>query len=112
MELMNLDLLFKPSAREDIPEISSGDTVSVKFRVSEAGRERSQIFSGIVIRKRPESFTVRQIFQGVGVERTFPFHSPLLEEVKVLQRGRVRRAKLYYLRGLSKRKTRAKIRAK
>ncbi len=109
---MNLESLFRPSARTDIPQINPGDTVSVKFRISEAGRERSQIFHGIVIRKRPASFTVRQIFQGVGVERTFSLNSPLLEEVKVLQHGRVRRAKLYYLRGLSGRKTRAKIRAK
>ena len=109
---MDLRELLNPNPRTNIPEIKPGDTVSVKFRISEAGRERSQTFQGIVIRKRPTNFTVRQIFQGVGVERTFPLNSPLLEEVKVLQHGRVRRAKLYYLRGLSGRKTRAKIRAK
>lgn len=88
--------------REDIPEFGSGDTVVVDVRVREGNRERIQAFEGVVIGKRNRglnsSFTVRKISHGVGVERSFQTHSPLIESIKVKRRGDVRRAKLYYLR--------------
>ena len=88
--------------REDIPEFSAGDTIVVDVRVREGNRERIQAFEGVVIAKRNRglnsSFTVRKISHGVGVERTFQTHSPLIESIKVKRRGDVRRAKLYYLR--------------
>ncbi len=88
--------------REDIPEFSAGDTLVVDVRVREGSRERIQAFEGVVIAKRNRglnsSFTVRKISHGVGVERTFQTHSPLIESIKVKRRGDVRRAKLYYLR--------------
>ncbi len=89
--------------RSDLPEFGPGDLVRITVRVVEGGRERSQPFEGVVIARRggslKETFTVRRVTHGVGVERTFLLHSPRLEEIKVLRRGRVRRAKLYYLRG-------------
>lgn len=100
--------------RSDIPEINPGDLVRVRFKVVEGGRERAQPFEGTVIRVRRGggggNFTVRQVFHGVGVERTFPFNSPLLEQVELVRHGKVRRAKLYYLRGLSKKRARLKVR--
>ena len=88
--------------REDIPEFGAGDTIVVDVRVREGNRERIQAFEGVVIAKRNRglnsSFTVRKISHGVGVERTFQTHSPLIESIKVKRRGDVRRAKLYYLR--------------
>ncbi|HEY5578435.1 MAG TPA: 50S ribosomal protein L19 [Acidimicrobiia bacterium] len=88
--------------REDLPEFSPGDTVRVHVRVAEAGRERVQVFEGVVIARSgsalSESFTVRKISFGVGVERIFPVHSPIIQKVEVLRKGDVRRAKLYYLR--------------
>src|SRR5688572_6994003 len=97
------DLVEKPRLRDDLPEFQPGDTVRVHVRVAEAGRERVQIFQGVVIRRQGgglrETFTVRKVSFGVGVERTFPVHSPILARVEVLTRGDVRRAKLYYLRG-------------
>ncbi|MFW6107251.1 MAG: 50S ribosomal protein L19 [bacterium] len=88
--------------REDIPDFSVGDTVDVHVRIVEGEKERIQIFNGVVIRRKGagmrETFTVRRIVQGEGVERTFPVHSPKLDKVVVQRRGRVRRAKLYYLR--------------
>jgi len=99
----------------NVPDIRPGDTVKVNFRISESGRERTQVMNGIIIRLRPggagASFTVRQLFHGIGVERTFPLYSPLLEKVEVVKRGKVRRAKLYYIRGLSRKKTRLKIKS-
>lgn len=89
-----------------------GDTVKVQVKVVEGEKERTQAFEGVVIRKRGEgvraSFTVRRITYGVGVERTFPLHSPTLDRVQVLRRGNVRRSKLYYLRGLSGKAARLK----
>jgi large subunit ribosomal protein L19 len=96
------DLVEKPRLREDIPAFRPGDTVKVHVRVAEAGRERIQVFQGVVIRRQGgglrETFTVRKISFGVGVERTFPLHSPTVSRIEVLTQGRVRRAKLYYLR--------------
>ncbi|MEI7027356.1 50S ribosomal protein L19 [Paenibacillus sp. y28] len=90
--------------RKDIPSFRPGDTLKVHVKVIEGSRERVQIFEGVVIKRRgggiSESFTVRKISYGVGVERTFPLHSPRLDKIEVARRGRVRRAKLYYLRGL------------
>lgn len=97
-----VDLVEKPRLREDLPDFRPGDTVRVHVRVAEAGRERIQIFQGVVIRRRGgglrETFTVRKVSFGVGVERTFPLHSPTIARVELVSRGRVRRAKLYYLR--------------
>ncbi len=91
--------------RKDLPDFGPGDTVRVFFKVVEGGRERVQPFDGVVIRRQSgglrETFTVRRISYGVGIERTFPVHSPRIERIQVLRRGRVRRAKLFYLRGLS-----------
>jgi len=90
--------------RSDRPEFNVGDTVRVQVKVVEGSRERLQAFEGVVIAKRNgssrETFTVRRVSYGIGVERTFPMHSPRVDSVKVIRRGHVRRAKLYYLRGL------------
>jgi large subunit ribosomal protein L19 len=106
------DLVEKPRLRDDLPEFRAGDTLRVHVRVAEAGRERIQVFQGVVIRRQGgglrETFTVRKISFGVGVERTFPFHSPTIARIEVATRGRVRRAKLYYLR--ERRGKRARIR--
>ncbi len=94
----------KEYLRSDLPEFRAGDTVRVHVKVSEGDKERIQIFQGVVISRRghgtSESFIVRKVSGGVGVERVFPLHSPILGKIEVLRRGRVRRAKLYYLRGL------------
>jgi len=107
-----LDLVERPRLRSDVPAFRPGDTVKVHVRVSEAGRERIQIFQGVVIGRRGgglrESFTVRKVSFGVGVERTFPIHAPSVAKLEIVQHGKVRRAKLYYLRELTGRK--AKIR--
>jgi large subunit ribosomal protein L19 len=101
---------------EEIAEINPGDTVKVKLKIIEGERERSQTFEGVVIRMRPggagANFTVRKVFQGVGVERTFPLNSPRLEKVEVLRYGKVRRAKLYYLRELSGKMARLKVKSR
>src|SRR5438309_7048097 len=98
-----IDLVENPRLRDDLPEFSPGDTVKVHVRVVEGNRERIQVFQGVVIRRQGaalrETFTVRKISFGVGVERTFPVHSPIVARIEVLTRGDVRRAKLYYLRG-------------
>ncbi|MBC8079656.1 MAG: 50S ribosomal protein L19 [Gorillibacterium sp.] len=90
--------------RKDLPSFRPGDTLKVHVKVIEGSRERIQLFEGVVIKRRgggiSETFTVRKISYGVGVERTFPLHSPKLERIEVARRGKVRRAKLYYLRGL------------
>lgn len=90
--------------KKGIVKFGSGDTVRVHVKVVEGGRERIQLFEGVVIRRRggglSETFTVRRVSYGVGVERTFPMHTPKIERIEVLRRGRVRRARLYYLRGL------------
>ncbi len=88
--------------KEDIPDFKPGDTVKVHYRITEGNRERIQVFQGDVIRRQGkgsrETFTVRKISFSVGVERTFPVHSPKIEKIEVTRRGKVRRAKLYYLR--------------
>ena len=88
--------------RNDIPDFNIGDTVKVHYRITEGNRERIQVFQGVVIRRQGassrETFTVRKISFNVGVERTFPVHSPKIDHIEVTRRGRVRRAKLYYLR--------------
>jgi large subunit ribosomal protein L19 len=88
--------------RQDIPNFKPGDTVKVHVKVIEGTRERIQVFEGVVIKRRggglTETFAVRRVSFGVGVERTFPIHSPRLAKIEVMRRGRVRRAKLYYLR--------------
>ena len=98
------DLVEQPFLRSDIPEFRPGDTVKVHVRVVEGTRERVQVFQGVVIRRQNgglrETFTVRKISFGVGVERTFPVHSPIIDHIDVDRRGDVRRAKLYYLREL------------
>jgi len=99
-----VEYLEREQMRADIPDFRPGDTVKVYLRIVEGDKERIQAFQGIVIRKRGkntnQTFTVRKVSYGIGVERTFPTHSPLIERVEVIQRGDVRRAKLYYLRGL------------
>jgi large subunit ribosomal protein L19 len=96
-----------------IPELSPGDTVKVSARIVEAGKERIQVFQGVIIKIRrggaSASFTVRHVAYGIGVERTFPIYSPLVEKVEIVRHGKVRRAKLYYLRGLSGKEARRKI---
>jgi large subunit ribosomal protein L19 len=99
-------------ANEKVPDFGPGDTVRVHAKVVEGERERSQAFEGVVIRRRQagssSNFTVRRVAHDVGVERTFPIYSPRLEKVDVLRRGKVRRAKLYYLRGRTGRAARIK----
>ncbi|WP_367136383.1 50S ribosomal protein L19 [Saccharothrix sp. HUAS TT1] len=99
-----LDALDAQSLRSDIPSFRPGDTLKVHVRVIEGSRERVQVFQGVVIRRQGggirETFTVRKVSFGVGVERTFPVHSPNISEIEVASRGDVRRAKLYYLRDL------------
>jgi large subunit ribosomal protein L19 len=99
-----LDSLDAQSLRDDIPEFRPGDTLRVHVRVVEGARSRVQVFQGVVIRRQGsglrETFTVRKVSFGVGVERTFPVHTPVIEKIDVVTRGDVRRAKLYYLRDL------------
>lgn len=108
------DLVEKSYLRKGLPRFRPGDTVKVHARVVEGNRERVQVFQGVVIRRSGgglrESFTVRKISFGVGVERTFPLHSPSIAKLEVVQRGHVRRAKLYYLRDLRGKKARIKER--
>jgi large subunit ribosomal protein L19 len=97
------DIVDRDYLRDDVPDFRPGDTLKVHVRVVEGSRERTQLFQGAVIRRQGtgarETFTVRKVSFGVGVERTFPVHSPVLAKVEVVTRGDVRRAKLYYLRG-------------
>jgi large subunit ribosomal protein L19 len=103
-EMNTLDALDAESLRSDIPDFRPGDTLKVHVRVVEGSRERVQIFQGVVIRRQGggirETFTVRKVSFGVGVERTFPVHTPIIARIEVVTRGDVRRAKLYYLRDL------------
>lgn len=96
--------LDQEQIKKDIVKFNPGDTVRVHVKVVEGGRERIQVFEGVVIRRRGgslgETFTVRRVSYGVGVERTFPLHTPKIDRIEVVRRGRVRRARLYYLRGL------------
>ena len=100
-----IEILEKEQLRSDIPAFGPGDTVRVHARIVEGTRERIQVFEGVVIRRQGtgvrETFTVRRIASGVGVERLFPVHSPRIAKIEVTRRGIVRRAKLYYLRGLT-----------
>ncbi|KPK57101.1 MAG: 50S ribosomal protein L19 [Gemmatimonas sp. SG8_38_2] len=102
----------KEQLRSDIPDVRPGDTVRVMVRVTEGARERIQPFEGVCIARKGggirETLTVRKVSGGVGVERIFPMHSPSIAEMKVLRRGKVRRAKLYYLRQLKGKKARIK----
>lgn len=108
-----LDELVQPMLKTELPDFGSGDTVKVGVRVVEGNKERIQVFEGVVMRRRGgginESFTVRRIAaHGIGVERTFLVHSPRIDKIEVMRRGRVRRAQLYYLRGLSGKAARIK----
>lgn len=107
-----MDELEKPLLRDDLANFRPGDTIAVHYKIKEGDRERIQIFEGVVIAKKGgglrETFTVRKVSYGVGVERIFPLHSPLIEKIRIKRRGKVRRAKLYYLRGRSKKASRIK----
>jgi large subunit ribosomal protein L19 len=96
--------LEQAQIRSDVPDFRPGDTLKVHVRVKEGNRSRIQVFQGVVIRRQGsgarETFTVRKVSYGVGVERTFPVHTPAIDKIEVVTRGRVRRAKLYYLRDL------------
>ncbi|PKB63760.1 MAG: 50S ribosomal protein L19 [SAR202 cluster bacterium Io17-Chloro-G2] len=110
---MDAAQLLRTEPNPNIPDFGAGDTVKVNFRIREGDRERIQVFQGVVIRLQngngpAANFTVRRISGGIGIERIFPFHSPLVESVEVTRRGSVRRAKLYYLRGLQGRAARIK----
>jgi len=110
--MREIEQLEKEQMRMDIPEFRAGDTVKVHVKIKEGEKERIQVFEGIVIRKRQgasrASFTVRKVSYGVGVERIFPAHSPAIDHIEVMQKGKVRRAKLYYLRGLKGKAARIK----
>ncbi|AGC90799.1 50S ribosomal protein L19 [Staphylococcus warneri] len=99
-----IEAVTKSQLRTDLPSFRPGDTLRVHVRIIEGSRERIQVFEGVVIKRRgggiSETFTVRKISSGVGVERTFPLHTPKIEKIEVKRRGKVRRAKLYYLRNL------------
>jgi large subunit ribosomal protein L19 len=107
-----IDAIEAEQLRSDIPSFRPGDTVRVHVKVVEGEKERIQVFEGAVLRRsnggNRETFTVRKVSYGVGVERTFPVHSPRIDKVEVMTRGRVRRAKLYYLRDLSGKAARIK----
>ena len=98
-----IENLEKEHLRMDIPDFKPGDTVKVNFKIQEGDKERIQIFEGVVIRRRRGNtrgtFTVRKISYGIGVERIFPLHSPYIDKIEVVSQGRVRRSRLYYLRG-------------
>lgn len=106
----------KEYLRTDIPEFRPGDTVKVHVKIKEGGRERIQIFEGLVIKRQgggiSETYTVRKVSYGVGVERTFPVHSPNVAQIEVVRMGKVRRAKLHYIRSLSAKAARIKERKK
>lgn len=109
---MNVSSLIDFKPNPNIPTLTPGDTVKVSARIVEGERERIQVFQGVVISVRSggigANFTVRRVAYGVGVERTFPLYSPMVEKVEVMRHGKVRRAKLYYLRGLSGKAARIK----
>jgi large subunit ribosomal protein L19 len=107
-----LDTLDAESLRSDVPDFRPGDTLKVHVRVIEGSRSRVQVFQGVVIRRQGgglrETFTVRKVSFGVGVERTFPVHTPVIDKIELMVRGDVRRAKLYYLRDLRGKKAKIK----
>ncbi|HOU97884.1 MAG TPA: 50S ribosomal protein L19, partial [Bacteroidales bacterium] len=100
------------SPAKELPQLKSGDTITVNYKIKEGNKERIQSFRGVIIQKRGfgagASFTVRKISNGVGVERIFPINSPFIESIEVNKRGKVRRARLFYLRGLTGKKARIK----
>ena len=107
-----MEMIEKEQIRTDLPDFKSGDSVKVFVRIIEGQKSRIQAFEGVVIRKRRgsswSSFTVRKISYGIGVERTFPLNSPIIDRIEVVTRGRVRRSRLYYLRNLKGKKARIK----
>jgi len=107
-----IEMIEKEQMRSDIPGFKSGDTVKVHVRIIEGQKQRIQAFEGIVIRKRRgnsrSNFTVRKVSYGIGVERTFPLHSPIIDRIEVISKGLVRRSRLYYLRSLRGKKARIK----
>ncbi|MFC1899410.1 50S ribosomal protein L19 [Chloroflexota bacterium] len=109
---MNMASLVENQSNTDIPALSPGDTVKVSSKIVEGDRERIQIFQGVLIKVQGggagANFTVRRVAYGIGVERTFPFQSPLVDKVEIVRHGKVRRAKLFYLRGLSAKASRIK----
>lgn len=109
-----IEELERSAMRMDLPEFRPGDAVSVHYKIKEGDRERIQVFEGVVIARKGggvrETFIVRKVSYGVGVERIFPVHTPLIQTIQVKKQGKVRRAKLYYLRGLSKKASRIKER--
>ncbi|EKE04439.1 MAG: 50S ribosomal protein L19 [uncultured bacterium] len=111
-----IDELEAGYTKKELPELNPGDTVKVFVRIKEGNKERTQAFEGVIIKMRGSSVnktvTVRRVFQGIGVERVFPVYSPRIENIQVLRRGHVRRAKLYYLRGLTGKATRIKEKAR
>jgi large subunit ribosomal protein L19 len=111
-QMNRLDFVDQASLRDDIPAFSPGDTINVHVKVIEGAKERIQVFKGVVLRRQGggirETFTVRKESYGVGVERTFPVHSPNIDHIEVVTRGDVRRAKLYYLRELRGKKAKIK----
>ena len=110
---MDIGSLIEVKPNPNIPDIAPGDRVKVSAKVVEGDRERIQVFEGVVIKLRrgaSANFTVRRVAYGIGVERTFPLYSPLVEKVEVMRHAKVRRAKLYYLRGLSAKASRLKER--
>ena len=114
---MNIvEMIEKEQMRADIPDFQSGDTVRVNVRIIEGQKQRIQAFEGVVIRKKRgdcrSSFTVRKVSYGIGVERTFPLHSPVIDSIEVVTRCRVRRSRLYYLRGLRGKKARIREKGK
>ncbi len=110
--MQKLSELDAKSLRSDVPDFRPGDTLNVYVRVVEGNRSRIQLFKGVVIRRQGdgvrETFTVRKVSFGVGVERTFPVHTPVIEKIEIVTRGDVRRAKLYYLRDLRGKKAKIK----
>jgi large subunit ribosomal protein L19 len=110
---MNVASLVEMKKNPKIPDIAPGDTVKVSARIVEGGKERIQVFQGVILKIRRggagASFTVRHVAFGIGVERTFPFNSSLVEKVEIVRQGKVRRSRLYYLRGLSGKEARRKI---
>lgn len=109
-----VDVVEKGYMRTDLPDFRPGDTVRVRYRIQEGDKERVQVFEGVVIRRRRggtrATFTVRKVSYGVGVERIFPLHSPFIEKIEVVSRGKVRRSRLYYLRERSGKRGRIKER--
>ena len=109
-----IEMLEKEQMRVDLPPFRAGDTVKVFSRIKEGEKERIQVFEGVVIRKRKgntgATFTVRKVSYGVGVEKIFPFHSPTIDKIEVISKGKVRRARLYYLRKLRGKAARLKER--